>query len=636
MNRSRNPPIFTSHGYQPSILMGTSSQKNRASTRQRRFPPQVQVSTSAAAASSTEAPGIAQPPPPPLQVDYIPIWLYSEVPQQAFTFTPPPMHFQVPDVVADLTMFMPMDPPRQECFQSAATSAISESSIDASVMDWATCPTSPMSVMSRIVPNLDWRSIPPSPSPSPSQADAMVVSPVSMVFQQRSMLPELPFQGRSRSIFLSDQLPGSDGVNSRVRDLLHNTAIQRIRTWFLETIEPNALAQWANRSLFDQMSRQAGAAALSESMPITVSSDNNTAAAVNKECAICYQVEDIVKVISGCNHEICWKCEADLDRFGNISCPLCRGLRLATNYKSPQGLFATTIGIHSSDYTHRLCPQPGINLERQRPLFNVSQPWYEDYDVDRAERDARVEHELSDRYLWEPSASFLEHLASMKDHPAKQYFQLNAAQDLCFKPSNDDHLREYNDRIPLNPPMSGLVLPPHRLYIVLIHFCLDMLTLPNPARFQNQRKFKSEQLLLELVTLFLVPTDEFSPRYPDRIYNASAWIQQGDVVLTRIRRFMRTKITQHKAETATEEGEIELGVPSTPISQEILYLGVARWSWIAQSLNNLLKWIQLAESNPSMVPPEAHYHLGKHQEPCTDPDPRPTKRQRHHRRWMSL
>lgn len=634
MNRSRNPPIFTSHGYQPSILMGTSSQKNRTSTRQRRFSPEAQVPTSAAATPSTEAPGIVQPQPP--QVDYIPIWLYAEVPRQAFTFTPPPpMHFQIPDVMADVTMFMPMDLPRQECFRSATTSALSASSMDADAMDWVTCPSSPMSIMSRIVPNLDWRSIPPSPYPPQPRTEAIVVSPVSMVFQQHSMLPDLPFQGRSRSIFLSDQLPGSDGVHSRVRDLLHNTSIQRIRTWFLETIEPNAMAQWANQSLFDQMSRQAGAAALTDSTPITTSS-NNTAVAVTKECAICYQVEDVVKVISGCNHEICWKCEADLDRFGNISCPLCRGLRLTTNYKSPQGLFATTIGVHPSDYTHRLCPQPAIGLERQRPLFNFSQPWYEDYDVDREERDTRVEHELSDRYLWEPSASFLEHLTSMKDHPAKQYFQLNAARDLCFNSSNDDHLREYNDRTPLNPPMSGLVLPPHRLYIVLIHFCLDMLTLPNPARFQNQRKFKPEMLLLELVTLFLVPTDEFSPRYPDRIYNASAWIQQGDFVLSRIRRFMRAKVAQHKVETAAEVGESEMGVPSTPISQEILYLGVARWSWIAQSLNNLLKWIQLADSNPSMVPPVVHDHLGKHHEPYTDPDPRPTKRQRHHRRWMSL
>ncbi|KAK3808932.1 MAG: hypothetical protein JOS17DRAFT_543103 [Linnemannia elongata] len=614
MVRSRNPPIFTSHGYQPSILMGTT-QKTRESVRQRHFPPQAQV---AASTSTTDAPGMAQPPPPPSSsTDYIPIWLYAEVPRQAFTFTPPPMQVQVPDFMTDVSM---STVPPQECFLPATMPTPSEFSMDTDAMDWVTCPSSPMSTMSRIVPDLNWGSAPPSPSPSPPTAP-MFVAPASMAFQQHSMLPELPFQGRSRSIFLSDRLTGSSGVNSRVRDLLHNTAIQRIRTWLLKTIESNATTQWANRSLFDQMSRQAGAVLVGSSIM-----DHNTT--VPKECPICYQVEDVVKIISGCNHEICWKCEADLDRFGNISCPLCRGLRLTTSYKSPQDLFATTIGIQPSDYTHRLCPHPSSTPER-RPLLNFSQFWYEN--DDQEERNARIEHELSDRYLWEPSNSFLEHLASMKDHPANQYFRLNAAQDLCLKSSNDDHFREYNDRIPLNPPTSGLVLPPHRLYIALIHFSLDMLTLPNPAQFQNQRKFKAELMILELVTLFLVPTDEFSPRRPDRIYNAFAWIEQGNFILSRIRRFMRAKIAQHKAETV----EGELGVPSLPISREILYLGVARWSWIAQSLTILLKWIQLADSNPSMVPPVAHFHLGKHYESYSDLDPRVTKRPRHHRRWMS-
>ncbi|KAF9121395.1 hypothetical protein BGX30_002612 [Mortierella sp. GBA39] len=616
MIRSRNPPIFTSNGYQPSILMGTS-QKTRASTRQRRFLPQAQP---AASISTTEAPGMAQPPPPPRSsTDYIPIWLYAEVPRQAFNFTPPPMQIQVPDFMNDLSM-MAVSP--QEYFQATTTPAPSEFSMGTDAMDWVTCPSSPMSTMSRVVPDLNWRSAPPSPPLSPP-AVPMVVTPASMAFQQHSMLPELLFQGRSRSIFLSDRLTGSSGVNSRVRDLLHNTAIQRIRTWLCKTIEPNAMMQWANRSLFDQMSRQAGAVPVGSTIM-----DHNTT--VTKECPICYQVEDVVKVISGCNHEICWKCEADLDRFGNISCPLCRGLRLTTSYNSPEDLFATTIGIQPSEYTHRLCPQLSSTPKR-RPLFSLSQPWYDD--DNREEHDARIEHELSDRYLWEPSNSFLEHLASMKDHPANQYFQLHAAQDLCLKSSNDDHFREYNDRIPLNPPTSGLVLPPHRLYIALIHFSLDMLTLPNPARFQNQRKFKAELMLLELVTLFLVPTDEFSPRLPDRIYNAAAWIEQGEFILSRIRRFMRAKIAQHKAET--EDGENELGVPSTPISREILYLGVARWSWIAQSLTILLKWIQLADSNPSMVPPVVHSHLGKHHEPYSNIDPRVTKRPRHHRRSMS-
>ncbi|KAF9275733.1 hypothetical protein BGZ88_002164 [Linnemannia elongata] len=618
MIHSRNPPIFTSRGYQPSILMGTS-QKTVASARQRRFLLQAQA---AASTSTREVRGMTQPPPPPhSSTGYIPIWLFAEVPHQAFTFTPPPMQIQVPDLMTDVSMIAV---PSQECFQAATTPAPSEFSMDTDAMDWVTCPSSPMSVMSRIVPDLNWRSAPPSPSPSPSPSTApMAVAPASMAFQQHSILPELPFQGRSRSIFLDDQLTGNNGVNSRVRDLLRNTAIQRIRAWLLKTIEPNAMTQWANRSFFDQMSRQAGAVPA-----VSIFIDHNTT--VTKECSICYHVEDVVKVICGCNHEICWKCEVDLDRFGNISCPLCRGLRLTTRYKSPHDLFATTIGIKPSDYTHHLCPQPSSTPERWPPL-NFSQHWHEN--DDREEHDARIEHELSDRYLWESSNSFLEHLASMKDHPANQYFRLNAAQDLCLKSSNDHHFREYDDQISLNPPTSGLVLPPHRLYIALIHFSLDMLTLPNPARFQNQRKFKAELMLLELVTLFLVPTDEFSPRRPDRIYNSKAWIEQGDFILSRIRRFMRAKIAQHKAET--EEGENELGVPSTPISREILYLGVARWSWIAQSLTILLTWIQLADSNPSMVPPVVHSHLGKHHEPYSDPDPRVTKRPRHHRRWMS-
>ncbi|KAF9080841.1 hypothetical protein BGX23_001602 [Mortierella sp. AD031] len=617
MNRTRYPPIFTSHGYQPSILMGTSP-KRHASTRPRRSP-QEQVSATCNTDLSTSS-----------RPDYIPIWLNSRTRESAFTFTPsPPLPMLVPNfMIQSSTMaFMPglggFEP--QE-YHRLATPAPSESSMDTDAMDWATCPSSPMS---RAVPDLGWRSSSPSPSiltaaPSVAPMSPTVnTAPISMAFRQRSMAPELPFQGRSRSIFLSDRFSGT-GVNSRVQDLLHNTAVQRIRTWFQTTIEPCAMEQWGHRTLFDRMSRFAGAA-LDEPM------DN--AAAVPKECSICYQVGDIVKIISDCKHEICWKCETDLDRFQNISCPLCRGMRLTTSYKNLEDLFATTIGVYPNDYTHPLCPKAPGNLDSSRSPQYFQQDWYEE--VDRKERIARIEHELSDRYLWEPSVSFLGHLASIEDHPAKQYFQLNAAHDLCFKSSAENHFAEYNDQAHLNPPTSGLVLPPHRLYIALIHFCLDMMTLPNPARFQNQRQFKAEYMVLELITLFLVPTDEFSPRRPGRIFNAAAWVDHGALILARIRQFMRAKVAQHKAES--EEGETEVGVPSSPISRQILYLGTSRWGWIAQSLNILMIWIQLADSNPSMVPPVANWShrspLGKH-ETQSDAVPRPRKRPRHYRQWI--
>ncbi|KAG0367214.1 hypothetical protein BGX24_003315 [Mortierella sp. AD032] len=620
MIRGRNPPIYTRHGYQPSILMSTSLKRD-ASTRQRR-PPQPQVTTTTNTSTTHPSSNTAQPSSITTS-NYIPVWLDSRAFEQRFTFTPPPMQ----SFLTQSSVVMPELCPSQECRQSTATPAPSEfsmetGSIETGSMDWATCPSSPMSQvsqMSRIVPDLGFRPLSPSPAPPMlHQVPLMIATPVHMAFRQHSIQPELPFQGRSRSIFLSDRSMGN-GVNSRVRELLHNTSIQRIRTWFLETIEPRAMEQWANRNLFEQMSRFACPSLANRPQ-------------VSKECPICYQVGDVVKIISECNHEICWKCEANLDRFGNISCPLCRGMRLTTHYKNVEDLFATTIGIQAGDYTHRLCPQPPRgHFEMQSPSF--PQPWYE-YDGGE-ECDARIEHELSDRYLWQKSESFLEHLASMKNHSAKQYFQLNAARDLCLKSSNDDHLREYNDEIPLTPPTSGLVLPPHRLYIALIHFCLDMLTLPNPAYFQNQRPFKQEQMILELVSLFLIPTDEFSPRFPDRIYNTSAWVEQGMLILARIRRFMKAKIAQHKEAIAIEEGQYELGVPSTPIPQEILYLGVARWSWIAQSMTILLAWIQLAESNPSLVPAKAHSpHHVKHGTQEPEVDPRPTKRQRDRHHWM--
>ncbi|KAF9919672.1 hypothetical protein FBU30_010671 [Linnemannia zychae] len=606
---TRHPPIFTSHGYQPSIFMAASP-KPSISVRQRRIRQVQEISP----ASVLTSPSIPQSSSQYSHADCTLVRVNIQISEQGrIVFEPPPVHvpYFMPEPSASVAV---IDIPRQELQQELAmTPSWSDSSMDIDAASWITCPSSPMSVMSRTVPNWDWRSL----SPAPQIVE--FVMPMTMAFQQHLMLPEFPFQGRSRCIFLGDR-SADHRVNSRVRDLLHNTSVQKIRTWLHETIEPNAMEQWANQALFEQLSYQAGTSGSSEY------TDN---VATLKECPICYQVGNVFKIIVGCNHEICWKCEADLDRFENVSCPLCRGIRLTSNFRSMKDLFATTIGIRSSNYTHRLSSQISSSLEKHSSIINYAQGQHEDIIQDECYE--RIEHELSDRYLWEPSDSFLEYLSLMKDHPAKQYFQLFAAKDLCVQSSNDVHLREYNDEIPLNPPTSGLVLPPHRLYIALTHFCLNMLTLPNPVRFQNQRMFKHEHMLLELITLFLVPTDEFSPRRPDRIYNTCAWVTQGATILTRIRRFMSSRIARHKAAT-TEEGENELGVPSMPIPREILYLGVARWNWIAHSLSIIMTWLRLADSNPSMVPPLAcsyHSQLGKHHDAQFDPDPRPTKRARH-------
>ncbi|KAG0322899.1 hypothetical protein BGZ99_003000 [Dissophora globulifera] len=453
--------------------------------------------------------------------------------------------------------------------------------------------------------------------------------------------------GRARCIFLAPESTAPDNrMHRRVKELLHNTAVQRIRTWFKNTVEPCALEQWRNLSLLNRMSIQTGVMAVSSSFDTDMGVSNMSTSYRGEDCPICFKRGSIMKVTTGCGHAICWKCEQSLERTGNISCPMCRRLRLTTTYRCLLDMYKTTIGLHPSDYKHPLCKEPASenseDPDRVPRLVDTAPAGDEDDNFNE------IEHELSDRYIWEPNASFLEHLLcptarpyQRHRYPVKQYFQLNAAQDLCFKPATDQHLPEYNDQEVLEPPSSGLVLPPHRLYIALIHFCLDMLTLPNPSDFQNRPEFKREVMLIELVALFLVPTDEFSPRNPSRVYSAPAWIEHGQYILARIHRFLQTKIWQSAREVfvamdppfgaldpAVARADVMAAVPSTPIARRILYMGTARWTWVAQSLSVLIAWIQAAHSNPSMIAPTLKWTepstLGK-RGPQDDEEWRPAK-----------
>ncbi|KAF9965164.1 hypothetical protein BGZ70_005314 [Mortierella alpina] len=501
-------------------------------------------------------------------------------------------------------------------------------------------------------------------SPEPESAPA-ARDPIMMAFRQHAIHPRLLLQGRSPCIFLGQDAPLHSRVHRRVNDLLHNASIQRIRSWFKTTIEPNALEQWRNVSLLHHLRNRAA----------VPDPDDSTLEEQHSCCPICFKTDTIMKQLTVCGHKICWKCEQDLDRAGNISCPLCRRIRVLTTFTTLEDLFQCTIGLHPADYIHplRLLPPhhessvaaavTAGSSSSKRPVVLLSD----------AEELERMEHELSDRYLWEQSASFLKYLQSAPYHPAHQYFQLNAVQDLCDKSSTDRFLPEYNDRTILEPPTSGLLLPPHRLYIALIHFCLDMLTLPNPAEFQNQRRYQREKLLLQLVILFLVPTDEFSPRTSDRIFDVSAWIEHGQFMLGRLHRFMETKAVAHLTEmeevvasrgldyaaaaagttaapprggrrtTTAVPGRsttaAETAVPSSPIPRHILYLGSARWNWISQSLTVLVSWIKAAQSNPSMMPLVEGWQneplLGKHaRREQLDEVSRPTKRRRTRRRLV--
>ncbi|KAF9952807.1 hypothetical protein BGZ72_005903 [Mortierella alpina] len=631
------PPMFTNYGYVPSIFMDTSP-KQPHWTRDDRW-----QSSAHELATVVHNDGSRTNSASGQRVDYIQIWLDAHPadaePEHAPSPVPPSpvpysdqANISSPDISADQSS-------QRSCEEG-----------DDDAMEWESCLSSSLfSPMSRSVPDVDQRSITPSPpsshqsralSPEPGSAVATPVpAPVMMAFRQHAIRPRLLLQGRSPCIFLGQDAPFNTRVHRRVNDLLHNASIQRIRSWLKTTIEPSALEQWRNVSLLHHLTTSAAV------------SGSECPTAEEPNCPICFKAGTIMKQLTVCGHKICWKCEQDLDRAGNISCPLCRRIRVLTTFTTLEDLFQCTIGLHPSDYIHTLClpphhNNPTVGSTSSKNLLILP------YDAEELEH---IEHELSDRYLWEQSASFLEYLQSAPYHPAHQYFQLNAAQDLCFKSSTERHLPEYNDRVIMEPPTSGLLLPPHRLYIALIHFCLDMLTLPNPVEFQNQRRFQREKLLLQLVILFLVPTDEFSPRAPDRVFDVPAWIEHGQFMLGRIHRFMETKAVAHLIEMEEAAGRgfdagaatrgrrrvrttaADTAVPSSPIPRHILYLGT-RWNWISQSLTVLLLWIKAAQSNPSMVPLVEDWQteplLGKHARRDNEEVSRPAKRQRTRRRLV--
>ncbi|KAF9112594.1 hypothetical protein BGX27_003132 [Mortierella sp. AM989] len=592
--------MFTSHGYQPSIFMDSCPKHIRSTERRDR--------------------------PRDERVDYIQIRLDSIPPSPLPDTPPPPISFSEPNPT--LVSNAPLD-----SLVIDDSFNVEISSDDDDPMEWESCLSSPQA---QTVPDLDHRSVSPflgseqitSPDFPPVQVIESA-APIAFAFQKHTMLPHLPFGGRCQSIFLAPETSSDGRMHRRVKDLLHNTSVQRIRTWLKSTIEYSALEQWRNVSLLSHLTN-----ASAVPKETNLDSCDNLISSDNDDCPICFKFGTAMKVVATCGHMICWKCEQDLDRAGNIACPMCRRMRLATTYKNVGDMFRTTIGLHPSDYIHKYCipAQEGSLIGTSSTLAGSNEHCDDDDEVE-------IERELADRYLWEQSASFLEHLQAIKICPSKQYFQLNAAQDLCFKPSTERFLPEYNDQSILEPPTSGLVLPAHRLYIALIHFCIDMLTLPKLSEFQLQPQFKREVMLLELVTLFLVPTDEFSPRGPTRIYNVPAWVEHGQHILARIYRFIQSKACQNLRELVVGEPlesvpatrVANIAVPSTLIPRHILYLGTARWTWIAQSLTVLLTWLQAAQSNPSMVPPVANWPgpspLGK-RSLLSEENPRPIKRRR--------
>ncbi|KAG0046292.1 hypothetical protein BGZ83_008518 [Gryganskiella cystojenkinii] len=510
------------------------------------------------------------------------------------------------------------------------------------------------------------------------------IRPMSFAFQQHAMYPHFPFRGRNQSIFLTiPDRPTSTGYRC-VSDFLRNNAIQRIHGWFRDTIEPKALEHGRNLSLMDSLTIMHG----------TLDGDGgHESRAVGAEgqdqgdsCPVCFQngSKTILKAIGNCFHKICWKCEQDLNRAGNVSCPMCRGIRLIALFDRPLDIFKTTIGLVPRDYIHPLHFDSSLSQSMTPSFSFAAQPfdrWSFDLQKDplgyaaAMQRLAEKEHKLSDRYLWEKSATFLENLqvaewsslSSLESFmPLHQYFQVNAALDLCFRPRNEQHnLLEYSDYTVIEPPTSGLVLPPSRLYIALIHFCLDMLTVPNDREFQTRREFRKERLVLELVVFFLVPTTPYSPRGPERIHDVNAWIENGQCILARLHQFMWDKIRLNKREllsngsvsnTGSDRGSIQDdredgSVPSTPIPRSILYLGAERWTWISQSLMNLISWLQTANSNPLKMMAESLRGQGRQSErglsaaglgnnkkrasstrpSAAEDDPRPTKRARRRR-----
>ncbi|KAF9291613.1 Sec61p translocation complex subunit [Mortierella alpina] len=540
------PPMFTNYGYVPSIFMDTSPKQPHWTCDNRWQSPGQELTTVVHHDGSRASNASGQ------RVDYIQIWLDAH-PADAEPEHPPS---PVPSSPMPPSPVPSSASTHQDNIASRGSAADQNSQAscrdgDDDSMEWESCLSSSMfSPMSRSVPDVNQRSMTPSPLGSRHQSRAQspeadgavanpVAAPIMMSFRQHAIRPRLLLQGRSPCIFLGQDAPINTRVHRRVNELLHNASIQRIRSWLKTAIEPNALEQWRNISLLHHLTALAA-----------VPGAKGSNAGEDHNCPICFKTGTIMKQLTVCGHKICWKCEQDLDRAGNISCPLCRRIRVLTTFTTLKDLFQCTIGLHPSDYMHPLClPPPHTSLAAGSSSNDGAVSLLND-----AEELERIEHELSDRYLWEPSASFLDYLQSAPYHPGNQYFQLNAVQDLCYKSSTERYLPEYNDRVILEPPTSGLLLPPHRLYIALIHFCLDMLTLPNPVEFQNQRRYQRERLLLQLVILFLVPTDEFSPRASDRIFDVYSWIEHGQFMLGRIHRFMETKAVAHMKEMEEAAG----------------------------------------------------------------------------------
>ncbi|KAG0208301.1 hypothetical protein BGX28_000693 [Mortierella sp. GBA30] len=649
MYSNNYPPIFTSHGYLPSIFIDSSPKQTFHGRGTLQDPGQDSITVVRQSGDERFAPFYA---------DYIQIWLDthpSEVRSAApaLSHIPTSLHGDTSSVATNISYN-----------QGAPESFEDENDEDS--MEWESCLSSPMS---RSVPDVDHRSMSPSPpqshilSPGPDVAIAaiasvVVTSPVALAFRQHAMRPLLSFRGRSRCIFLAPDTRMETRTYRTVNELLHNTSIQRIRSWFKTTIEPNALEQCRNLSLFKHMTDCASTpicpgSRFSDAVFDELPTDDRSLGGEGMNCCpICFKNGSIMKKNPICGHRFCWKCEHILDQDGNISCPLCRGIRVASMFTNQEDLFHSTIGLHPRDYWHSLCVSATTHSSDPLAGSSSSRRTQPNDQCQDSEDLAHIEHELSDRYIWEPSASFLEYLQfSAPFHPSRQYFQLNAARDLCSVPSNEQYLPEYNDHIILEPPTSGLVLPPHRLYIALIHFCVDMLTFPNPVEFQNKTQFRREKWLLQLVALFLVPTDQFSPRHPERIFDSNAWVEHGQFILSRIHHFMEAKVRLNINEIEDEVGggdgrdssttdaingsgggRTGPAVPSTRIPRHILYLGSERWNWISQSLTTLLTWIKAACVNPSMVPLVADWEspslLGKRELRGEEEMMRPAKRMR--------
>ncbi|KAF9167644.1 hypothetical protein DFQ26_003800 [Actinomortierella ambigua] len=418
----------------------------------------------------------------------------------------------------------------------------------------------------------------------------------------------LPFIGtrrlqRSSCLFLA--APNNTRVPEmyrRISSMLNNKAVTKTRSFFRDIVEPAAFEVW----------RRHQADVGRSSMQAMPREDEH---ALPPECPICTRVNPVFKVFVPCGHRVCLQCEKTMDRAGTMTCPMCRRLRLVSTFETPGDLFKMTIGLHKHEYNPS-CPPSGWYAEPMS--VDSSFPPYASF-CSEDEEDIQVIHrELRDRFHWETPLSFLQSMEESYnlEDPLVQY--------LSHFAESDRRLRmplESNDLCLLDPPLSGLTLPPHRLYMALIHYCLDMLTLPRPLEFQRNRRHRDERLALNLVMLFLVPTDEYSPRGPERMHNLAAWLRHGQVIQARLRKVLygcaRANASSREMSVAASSSS---GVPTPPrdlpgvienrpIHRTFLYLGVERWVWITQSIEVLLTWIRLAAQAEHLQAPPYAYPL---------------------------